>query len=640
MTDPASSNSRVPPAGRGDASAGSRRETSSDGTPGRLEGQPIIRTLTQLSRKEDREDDQRPLDFRLIARLFEYTKPYASTRNWLLLWVIIRSIQLPALTWVIAAVINGPIQRRDRVGVVWGAVAFTVLAISTQFVMYFRQRFALELGESVVRDLRIALFQHLQRMPMSFFHRTKIGRIISRMTSDIEDVRVGVQEVLFVSLVQFGQMVVAAVFMLWYDKFLFSIVLGLAPALWTINHFFHRRLSQSLRAMRDSFSRVTATLAESVLGVRVTQGFVRQDENARLFRELATDHSSYNYQVLRTYGLFLPLLDLNNQFFIAILLLVGGARALAPSHATQLGDLVGFLFMANMFFSPISNLGTQYNQALTAMAGAERLFNLLDSPPEWADRPDAVDLPRMRGRVEFQNVRFAYDPERPVLRDIDFTAEPGQTIALVGHTGSGKTTIINLIAKFYLPSAGRLMIDEHEIRDITADSLHRQLGIVVQQNFLFTGTVGENIRVGRPDATDAEILDVLRRLDCEDLLENLPKGLDSEIGERGVGISSGQKQLVCFARALLADPRILILDEATSSVDSMTEARIQGALEVLLAGRTSFIVAHRLSTIRNADQVLVLDHGRIVERGTHDALLAAEGVYARLYRRFTESTAA
>ena len=226
MTDPASTNSPVPPARRA-----RRQRAPSERTAGRLEGQPIIRTLTQLSRKEDREDDQRPLDFRLIARLFEYTKPYASTRNWLLVWVIIRSIQLPALTWVIAAVINGPIQRRDPVGVVWGAVAFTVLAISTQFVMYFRQRFALELGESVVRDLRIALFQHLQRMPMSFFHRTKIGRIISRMTSDIEDVRVGVQEVLFVSLVQFGQMAVAAVFMLWYDKFLFLIVLGLAPAL-------------------------------------------------------------------------------------------------------------------------------------------------------------------------------------------------------------------------------------------------------------------------------------------------------------------------------------------------------------------------------------------------------------------------
>lgn len=605
-----------------------------------MTGQPILRSLTQLSRKEDREDDQRPLDFRLIARIFQYTKPYASMRNWLVLWVIIRSIQLPALTWVIAAVINGPIQRHDAGGVIWGAAGFLALAVSTQWVMHFRQLYALRLGESVVRDLRIALFAHLQRMPMSFFQRTKVGRIISRMTSDIEDVRVGVQEVLFVGLVQVGQMLVAAVFMIWYDSFLFLIVLGLVPVLAALNHFFHRRLSHSLRAMRDSFSRVTATLAESVLGIRVTQGFVRQDENARIFRELATDHSGYNFAVMRTYGLFLPLLDLNNQFFIAILMLVGGARALAPGHPTQLGDLVGFLFMANMFFSPITNLGTQYNQALTAMAGAERLFNLLDRPPEWSDRTDSVELPRIGGRVEFSRVCFAYDPESLVLRDIDFVAEPGQTIALVGHTGSGKTTIINLISKFYLPTAGRVLIDDYEIRDLSADSLHRQLGLVLQHNFLFTGTIAENIRVGRPDATDVEIDDVLRRLDCEDLIESLPAGLGTEVGERGVGISSGQKQLVCFARALLADPRILILDEATSSVDSMTEARIQRALEVLLSGRTAFVVAHRLSTIRDADQVLVLDHGRLVERGSHETLMASDGIYARLYRRFTQTSAA
>ncbi len=594
-----------------------------------------LQSITRLSPKEEREVDKRPLDFRLIARLWEFTRPYALKRNWLVVLVIARSIQLPLLTWVIAAVINGPIEGHNLPGVAWGVVGFAALALSTQLVMHFRQRLALELGEAVVFDLRNVIFAHLERMPMSFFHRTKVGRIISRMTSDIEDVRVGVQEVLFVSLVQLGQMLVAAAFMLWYDWTLFLIVLGLAPVLWGINHHFHRKLSAALRAMRDSYSRVTATLAESVLGIRVTQGFVRQDENARIFRELATDHSSNNFQVLRTHGLFLPLLDLNNQFFIATLLLVGGYRVLSGSHTTDVGDLVGFFFMANMFFAPVTNLGTQYNQAMTAMAGAERLFKLLDTPPEWSDSPHARDLPRVQGHVQFEHVTFGYDPARPVLFDINFTAEPGQTVALVGHTGSGKSSIINLIAKFYLPTSGRVLIDGHEIRDITADSLHRQLGIVLQNNFLFSGTVGENIRVGRPNATDDEVLDVLRRLDCLDLLDALPDGLDTPVGERGTSLSLGQRQLVCFARAMLADPRILILDEATSSIDVVTEARIQRALSVLLEGRTGFVVAHRLSTIRHANLVLVLDHGHIVERGTHDELVGKGGVYAQLYRRFT-----
>jgi ATP-binding cassette subfamily B protein len=242
--------------------------------------------------------------------------------------------------------------------------------------------------------------------------------------------------------------------------------------------------------------------------------------------------------------------------------------------------------------------------------------------------------------AEFEHVTFGYDPARPVLFDINFTAEPGQTVALVGHTGSGKSSIINLIAKFYLATTGRVLIDGHEIRDVTADSLHRQLGIVLQNNFLFSGTVAENIRFGRPGATDDEVFDVLRRLDSLDLLDALPDGLNTSVGERGTSLSLGQRQLVCFARAMLADPRILILDEATSSIDVVTEARIQRALSVLLEGRTGFVVAHRLSTIRHADLVLVLDHGHIVERGTHEQLVAKAGVYAQLYRRFTRAQSA
>jgi ATP-binding cassette subfamily B protein len=575
----------------------------------------------------------------LIRRLFDYTRAHARLRNRLLTSVVLRAIQLPCLTWVIAAVIKGPVASHDRAGVLIGAGLFAALALFTQFTMHYRQLWALELGELIVHDLRNDIFRKLQTMPMSYFHRTRLGRIISRMLSDVEDVRVGVQEVFFVSLVQVGQMLVASAFMLWYDARLFLLVLGLAPVLWVINRHFHRRLSNAYRAIRDSFSRVTSTLAESVNGIRVTQGFARHETNASMFGELIADHSQYNYAAMRTQGMFLSLLELNSQTFMALLLLVGGYQIFQPGAEVEVGDLVGFFLMAGMFFSPISTLGSQYNHALTAMAGAERVFKLLDAEPAWQDPPDAV-VPELEGRVEFRNLTFGYDPDRPVLHDISFGVEPGQTIALVGHTGSGKSSIINLVAKFYLPTSGELLLDGIDVRRLKTEALHHQLGIVLQQNFLFSGTVKENIRVGRPAATDDEVLDAVRKLDCLDLFQRLPQGFDTEVGERGNNLSLGQRQLVCFARAMVADPRIIILDEATSSVDALTEARIQRSLARLLRDRTSFIVAHRLSTIRHADLVLVLDQGRIIERGRHADLLALGGVYAQLHERFLLSGAA
>lgn len=595
----------------------------------------LSRTLTRHVERED-EPRQRPLDFRLIARLMEATRSCGSKRFWLLVSVIIRAVQLPALTWVLAAVIRGPVARHDIDGVIHGSIGFALLAISTQFVMHFRQRLAFELGESVVSDLRTQLFCHMQRMPMRWFHTNRIGRVISRMTSDMEDIRIGVQEVFYVTLVQFIQMGIAATAMIWYDWSLFLIVLGLAPVIWFINRHFHKRLSVALRDMRESFSRVTATLVESVVGIRVTQGFVRHRENAAVFHELAADHSRFNTRVLKTQGTFLPLLEMNSQIFMAVLLLVGGYRVLTPGSTTEIGDVVGFFFMANLFFAPISILGNQYNQAMTAMAGAERLYRLLDTEPEWSDPPDAIRLNHIRGDVSFRNVTFGYDSDRPVLHQVSFDARPGEVIALVGHTGSGKSSIINLVCRFYLANSGKVLIDGHDIRDIAGHSLHRKMGIVQQQNFLFSGTIADNIRFARPEASDDDLRDVLRKLDCEDMLLTLPQGLHTQVGEGGATVSSGQRQLICFARAMLANPSILVLDEATSSIDSATESRLQKALEVLLKGRTAFVVAHRLSTIRNANQVLVLDHGRIIERGTHPQLLAHGGIYAGLYERFCQ----
>jgi ATP-binding cassette subfamily B protein len=613
--------------------------------------------LTLVNRPADDEDELqfKPLEWGLIRRLAGYARPQRR-KLWIMIGLsTVRAIQLPALVWAMGAIISGPVARRDLRTVAWGVLGYALLAVWTDFMFHFRQRYALELGEFAVNALRADIFSHVQRMPMSFFHRVKLGRIISRVTSDVEAVRVGVQDVFFVSLIQFGQMAFSAVAMLFCDWSLFLVVLAMAPVLWTINRRFRFKLSRLSRASQESFSRVTATLAESVGGIRVTQGFVRQQTNAGLFRSLLADHARYNVALARTSAILLPILELNSQFFIAVLLLLGGWRSF--HHEMEIASLIQFFFLANLFFSPIAVIGNQYNQALIAMAGAERIFHLLDTKPDWEDAPDAMDLPDPRvrnaggprqdpespaaatppgARVDFRHVSFGYDPTQPVLHDVQFTAEPGAMVALVGHTGSGKSSIINLVAKFYLPTRGEVLIDGRDIRALTSHSLHRQMGIVQQQNFLFSGTVLDNIRLGRPGAAEDEVRAAARRLDCLDLFDDLPRGLQTEVGEKGSGLSVGQRQLVCFARALLADPRLLILDEATSSIDALTEARIQRALAALLLGRTSFVVAHRLSTIRHADLVLVLDQGRIIERGTHAQLLALRGHYAALYRQFVQ----
>lgn len=598
-------------------------------------------SITAPRKEDDREPDKRPLDLKLITRLIGYMRPYSAKRNVLFLMVGLRSIQLPLVAWSIGAVIDGPIANHAPLrDVLWGALGVLALAGTAQIVFHFRQRLSLELGEAVIHDLRQQIYEHLQRMPMSFYNKTKIGRIISRVTSDCEALRVGVQDVLFVSLVGIGQMLTAGAIMLYYDWALFSVVVAMSPVLYVLNRYFRRKLSTAYRMIQESFSRVTSTLAESINGVRVTQAYVRQETNAGLFHDLMQWHGNNVMAAVRVEGLLMPLLELNSQTFIAALLLVGGYRVLTPEIGMPPGDLIRFFFLANIFFSPIQILGNQYNQALTAMAGAERVFGLLDRPPEWQDAADARPLPPIAGRVELQGVTFGYDPERMVLHEINFAAQPGQTIALVGRTGSGKSSIINLISRFYLPQQGAVLIDGHDTRGITGDSLHHQMGLVLQHNFLFTGTITENIRVGRPAASDEEVIEAVRRLDCLDLLLALPQGLETQVGERGASLSLGQRQLVCFARALLADPRILILDEATSSVDTLTEMRIQRALATLLAGRTSFVVAHRLSTIRSADVILVLENGRIIQRGTHAELLAFGGEYAHLVEQFSKGIAA
>ena len=584
------------------------------------------------------EADQRPLDLRIVRRLIAYTKPYARKRNWLVLMVVLRALQFPALGWATAAILSGPIAALDARGALLAVGGLIALVASTVCVLHFRVRLSLELGEAVIHDLRADMLQHLFAQPLAFFHRQRVGALISRLTSDLEAVRIGVKDVAFVGTVQLGSMLGAALIMVYYDWKLFLMLAALVPVLAAIIRHFRGKLMEAYRATQQSFSSVTATVAESIDGIRVTQSHARGTVNSGAFRAQIDDHADLNMIAARRAAFFLPLFELNGQLFLALLLVIGGYRALHGS--LQLDVLLQFFFLSGYVFNPIAVLGTQYNQALTAMAGAERVFGLLDIQPSWTDAPDAVAIGPIAGRVEMRGVSFGYEPGRTVLRDIELVVEPGQTVAMVGPTGSGKTTLLSLIAKFYLPTEGQILIDHTDMREITSDSLRRQLGTVLQHNFLLTGSVLDNVRMARPKASDADILRAAEALDVLDLIEAFPRGWDTPLGERGVGLSLGQRQLVCFVRAMLADPRLLLLDEATSAVDAVAEHRLQVALDRLLVGRTSFVVAHRLSTIRHADQVLVIDAGRIVERGDHVSLLARDGMYRRLYRQFVSASTA
>jgi len=596
--------------------------------------------LVQLQKDPDQDVQHRSIDRILVGRILGLMKPYRVKRNWLFFVVFLRSVQQPAFVWAVAATIDGPIgQSRSALYIILSALGVLVLAALTQVTLHFRQRLTLEIGEAVVNDLRRSVFAHLQAMPMSFYHKTKVGRIISRLNGDCDAVRIGVQDVLFVSMVGMGQMICTALLMLWFDPILFSIVLAMAPVLWALNRLFQARLTQAYREIQESFSRVTATLAESVAGIRVTQGFSRSEVNTQLFSDLVVNHADYNMKAARTWGIFNPLLELNSSAVTAAIIAIGGWRVLSPDSLASVGDLIQFMFLTSLFFTPVQILGTQYNQALAAMAGAERVFAIIDQPPQWSDVTGAVDLPTLQGRLTVENVAFAYDTGATVLQSVSFDVQPGQRVALVGPTGSGKSTILSLIARFYLPTTGRILLDGIDTRLVTRQSIARQVAMVLQQNYLFTGTIRENLQIAAQGTgvpfSDSQIYEALEAMECRDIIDDLPNRLDTTVGGRGAKLSLGQRQLVCFARALLSNPRILILDEATSAIDTMTEIKIQRSIERLLAGRTCFIVAHRLSTIRHVDEVLVIDHGKIIQRGNHDTLIGERGMYRDLVNRYS-----
>ncbi len=585
----------------------------------------------------------------VCRRLLKYMWRYPRLQVWIIIYAVLIALLNSATPIVLTETIRWTIEVPEQwtgmtglqpvTGLIIGAILTALIALAYHIIMGVRIVTVHRLGEHVLFDMRHDIFAHVQTLDMSYFDRTKLGRILSRSTSDVNAVRVAVAQVIPRTLIHGLMMVFLFGIMLVYDWLLALILLALAPVLYFLNNIFRRRMGHAYRTVQESFSRLTANIAETVSGIRVTQAFARERTNTELFRDLCLRHRANNMRAARVHGLYIPLFDVSSQIVAAVILIVGSYRI--SIGAMQVADLIGFLLATGGFFMSIIILAELYNTTLQAMAGGERILELLDTEPTIRDAPDAEELPRLDAgaHILFEDVHFGYNAETPVLRGISFAADPGRTIALVGHTGAGKTSIVSLICRFYAHQSGRILVDGHPIESITLESLHHQTGLVLQDNFLFDGTVRDNIRFGKPDATDAEVEEACSRLDCLDVLNGLPRGLDTPVGERGGGLSAGQRQLVCFARAMLANPRILMLDEATSAVDTFTEHRIQMALERLVTGRTCIVVAHRLSTIRRADQILLLDHGQIIERGPHEDLMKASGRYAELYEEFVRLSA-
>jgi len=575
------------------------------------------------------EDESGTFEWGLAARFLPYIRPYrlaALGSVALMLLYTAANLATPAL---IGVAIDRYIRHGDLPGLTFISIVLLVVNAVMWQAQYWQVWTMSWAGQQVLYQLSSDMFSHLQRLSLSFYDRTQIGRVMSRLQSDITVL----EQMLSSGLLSMVGSLVALVgiigIMLVENAPLALLTFTVLPFMVLLAAFWQRHAQRSFRRTRAAISVVNATLQENISGMRVIQSLAREDRNSSEFDGMNRYNLDTNLEASRVAAIILPLVEVVAAVALALVVVFGGLMLM--HHQLQVGVLVAFTLYINRFFDPIRDLSMQYTQLQRSGVAAERIFQILSVPVTVADRSDAGTLPQIRGAVEFRHVTFGYDPEHPVLRGLDLRIEPGQTVAIVGPTGAGKSTIASLLSRFYDVLDGAVLIDGHDVRAVTQQSLRSQVGVVLQEPFLFTGTVRDNIRYGRLDATDAQVEAAARAVGAHDVIARLPQGYDTPIRERGNNLSVGQRQLISFARAALADPRILVLDEATANIDTFTEVLVQEGLRKLLRGRTALVIAHRLSTIKDADRIVVLQAGRIVEQGSHAELLARGGAYASLY---------
>ena len=564
-------------------------------------------------------------------RLISELRPYGGQLALGLFLVVVGALSQAGGPYLIGRAIDRYILRGDVPGLLWTMLILLGVYVAGTLATLGQIRQVGGVGQRVLASLRERIFDRLLRLPLRYFDRRPVGDLMSRVTNDVDTLNQLLSQGFTQLLGSFFSLIGIVVAMLLLDWRLALVCFTIIPVMLLVNVYFARRARRAFRTTRETVGDVTAGLQEEITGVREAQAFNRTEANIARFRERNAANRTANVQAVAITSAFAPAIDVLSTLATAVVIGYGGY--LVVTGTLSVGLLAAFLIYVQQFFRPIQLASQVYTQAQAALAGGERIYNILDEDPEPPDPPGMPSLGTIEGRIEFEGVTFGYEPGRPVIHDVSFEIEPGQTVALVGPTGAGKTTIANLVPRFYDATGGSVRVDGRDVREVKRESLREGIATVLQEPFLFSGTVAENIGYGRQDAMREEVEAAARVASAHDFVSELPDGYDTVLGEGGGNLSQGQRQLLSFARAVLANPRILILDEATSNIDTRTEALIQRALGTLLEGRTSIVIAHRLSTIRTADLILVVADGRIAERGTHAELLEKGGLYADLYRR-------